>query len=92
MLFYQLPTDRRVGFADAGKKQTQIFVNFGRSAHGGTWITARYFLLDSNGRWNAFDEIAFWFAHTSQELTGIAAKAFHVSTLSLGIKSIEGQG
>ena len=88
----QLTAHGRIGLADTGKEQSQVFIDFGRSTHGRTWIAAGYLLLNGNGGWNPLDEIAFRLAHTSQKLTGIGRQAFHIAPLSFGVKRIESQG
>ena len=80
-----LSADRAEGFPHACIEQPQIFVYFGGGTYGGPWVTAAYFLLNGNGRWNPFDEIAFRLAHTSQKLAGITAQALHVAALPFGI-------
>ncbi len=80
-----LSADRAEGFPHTGIEQPQVFVYFGGGAHGGPRIAATNFLLDGNGRRDAFDEIAFGLAHASQELAGVTAQALHVAALPLGI-------
>ena len=85
VLLHFQSADRAEGFPYACVEQPQIFVYFGGGANGGPRIAAAYFLLNGNGRWNPFDEIAFRLAHTSQKLAGITAQALHVAALPLGI-------
>ena len=85
MLLHFLSADRAEGFPHTGIEQPQVFVYFGGGAHGGPRIAATNFLLDGNGRRDAFDEIAFGLAHASQELAGVTAQALHVAALPLGI-------
>ena len=89
VLLDQLTADWRISLSHSCEEQTQIFINFGGCADGGTRIPARNLLLDGDGGRNAFDEIAFRLAHASQELAGIRRKAFHIAPLSFRIKRIE---
>ena len=44
------PTHRAVRHADTGVQKTQVIVNFGHSAHGGTRVVAGGFLVNGDGR------------------------------------------
>ena len=81
----------REGVTYAGKEQTEVLVDFGACADRASRIAARHFLLDGNGGRDALDVVAFRLVHASEELTGIGAQAFHVATLSFGIKGVESQ-
>ena len=89
MFLYFLSADRAERPSHTGVEQAQVFVYFGGSAYGGTRVTAAYLLLDSDSGGDAFDEVAFGLAHTSQELAGVAAEAFHVAALPFCIKRVE---
>ena len=89
VFLYLLSADRTESPSHTGIEQAQVFVDFGRSAYGGTGIAAAYFLLDGNGRGDTLDEIAFGLTHTSQKLAGVTAEAFHIAPLPLGIECIE---
>ena len=41
---------RTMGFADPGKQQAQVVINFGDGAHCRTWVVVGGFLLDGNRR------------------------------------------
>ena len=71
VLLHQLSAHGRVGLADAGKEQSQVFIDFGGGTHSGTGIPARHFLLDGDGGRDALDEVTLRLAHASQELTGV---------------------
>ena len=73
----------------AGIEQPEVFVNLGRCADGTSRIAAYYLLLNGDGRWKSFDEIAFWFAHSAQKLAGIGRQALYVSALTFSIESVE---
>ena len=92
MFLHFLPRDGRESTPDASKEQPQIFVNFGRRAHGGSWITRIDLLFNSDGRRQALDKVALGFAHPTQELTCISRQRFHIPTLSFGIERVESQG
>ena len=72
-------------------KQAQVFVYFRRSTYGRTWVAAVHLLFDGDGRRYALDVVTFRLAHASQKLTGVAAEAFYVATLPLGIEGIKRQ-
>ena len=91
MAFHLLSTDRRIGLADAGKEQAEILINLGAGAYGGTWVARDHLLFDGDGRRKSLDEVALWFAHSAQELSGIGGERLHVSALPLGIECVESQ-
>ena len=49
------------------------------------------FLLDGNGRRQAFDDVDVRLFHETKELAGIGRQRFHVSPLPLGVDRIERQ-
>ena len=56
---YLLSADRTESPSHTGVEQAQVFVDFGRSAYGGTGIAAAYFLLDGNGRGDTLDAVSY---------------------------------
>ena len=54
-------------------------------------IGGRNFLLNSNGRSNAFDFIYLWFIELSHKLSGIGRKTFYITALTLCVKGIKYQ-
>ena len=80
-----------IGASDARKEQTEIFVDFGASAHSGTWVATGYFLFDGDGRWQAFDVVHLRLVHSAQELSGISRETLYITTLTFGIQCVEGQ-
>ena len=91
MLLYLLPADGAERPSDAGVEQAQVFVDFGRGAHGGARVAAVHLLFDGDGGGDALDVVALGLAHASQELARVAAEAFHVAALPLGVEGVEGQ-
>ena len=89
MFLYLLSADRAECPSHTGIEQAQVFVNLGRGSYGGAGVAAAYFLLDGDSGGDAFDEITFGLAHTSQKLAGIAAEALHVAALPFGIERVE---
>ena len=88
---YFFSADGRKGTSDARKEQTEVFVDFGASAHSGTWVAAGHLLFDGNGRWQTFDIVHFGFVHSAQKLSGIGRKALDISALSFGVEGVESQ-
>ena len=91
MLLNLLTTDGRVGLADAGIEQTQVFVDLGGGTNGRTRIARDDFLFDGDSGWNALDEVALRLVHTTQELAGIRRETLYIATLTFSIKGIKGQ-
>ena len=85
MALHFLSADRRIGLADTGEEQAQVFVDFRAGAHGRTWVAGNHLLLDGDGRRQSLDEITFRFAHSAQKLAGIRRQRLHVPALSFGI-------
>ena len=69
--FHLFTTNWREGLANARIEQTKVFVDFRRGSDRTTGIARNDFLLDSDSWWQAFDEVAFWFAHAPQKLAGV---------------------
>ena len=61
----------REGVAYAGKEQTEIFVDFGARAYGGTRIATRDFLLYGDGGRQAFYVVTLGLVHSSEKLSRI---------------------
>lgn len=96
-LFHALPgnglaTDVAVRFAYPGVKETEVVVDLGHSAHGGTRIFGGPFLIDGYGWREATYVIHIRLFHLAQKLTGIGGEGLHVSPLTFGIDGIESQG
>ncbi|OPZ67560.1 MAG: hypothetical protein BWY83_02580 [bacterium ADurb.Bin478] len=81
-----------IGNADARVKQTQVIIDLGHRAYGGTGIAAGGALFDGDGRRQAFDIVHIRFFHQPEKLAGIGGQGFHIAALALGIERIEGQG
>ena len=82
---------RRVGMSHAGEEQTEIFVDLGARADGGTRVVRLDFLFDSDGRRQSFDVVALGLVHAPEKLAGVGRKAFDIATLTFGIEGVEGQ-
>ena len=82
---------RRVGMSHAGEEQTEIFVDFGARADGGTRVVRLDFLLNSDGRRQPFDVVALGLVHAPEKLAGVGRKAFDIAPLTFGIEGVEGQ-
>ena len=82
---------RRVGMSHAGEEQTEIFVDLGARADGGTRVVRLDFLFDSDGRRQPFDVVALGLVHAPEKLAGVGRKAFDIATLTFGIEGVEGQ-
>ena len=78
--------------ADAGVEKAQVVVDFGDGAYRRPRIVRGRFLLDGNGRRQAFDVIDIRLFHHRQELPGIGRQRLHVAALTLGVNGVEGQG
>ena len=91
MFLHLFTADGRIGAADAGKEQAQVFVNLCGRAYGASWVARNHLLFDGDGRRDTTDEVALGLVHSSQELTGIAAQALHIAALTLGIQRVESQ-
>ena len=77
--------------AGAGKQQAQVVVDFGDGADRGSWVVAGGFLLDGNGRRQAFDQIDIRLVHALQKLPRIGREAFHIAALAFGVQRVKGQ-
>ncbi|MPN07949.1 hypothetical protein SDC9_155224 [bioreactor metagenome] len=62
---------RAVRCAGTCIEQTQIVVNLGDGAHGGTRVVAGGLLFDRDGRRQAFDQIDIRLLHQLKELAGV---------------------
>ena len=85
------PANRAVRHANAGIHQAQVVVNFGHSAHGGTWVVAGGLLVDGDGRRKAGDLVHIGLFHLAQELAGVTGKALHIAALAVGVDGVKGK-
>ena len=88
---HPFPRHIRISFTRPGKKQTQEIIHLRRRPHCRTRIFIRRFLLDRNNRTQTGNLIRIRTFHTSQKLTGICRKSFHITALPFGINRIECQ-
>src|SRR5207237_9301134 len=85
------PGERIVRLTHSGKENPQIIINFSGGRDCRSWIGAGAALLDGNRMRQALDKIDIWLFHLIEELPRISRKAFDISALPFGIKSVEGQ-
>src|SRR5208283_4780575 len=76
---------------DARKQQAQVVVNLGDSANRRARIARGGFLLDRDGRRQAFDRIDVGFLHLLEELARVGRQRFDVTALALGVNRVEGE-
>ena len=91
VLLDQFARGRRIGLADAGVEEFQVFVDLGAGAHGGARVVGVHLLLDGDGRREAADALHVGFVESAHELSRIRTQALHITALSLGIQSVECQ-
>ena len=87
-----LPALKTEGAPDARIQQTQVVVNLGDRADGGSRIVARALLLDRNRRREPLDGIDVRLPHLFQKLAGIGGERFDIASLPFGVNRVEGQG
>ncbi len=78
-------------FSNSGVEQSQIIIDFCLGSYRRPRIGGRNFLLNGNGRSNAFDFIYLWFIELSHKLSGIGRKTFYITALTLCVKGIKYQ-
>jgi hypothetical protein len=76
---------------DPGPEESQVIVDLGHGADGGTRILAGRLLLDRDGGRQALDRIHVRLLHEPEELPGIRGKRLDVPALTLGIDGVEGE-
>ena len=96
-VLHLLRLDRQAGHGGIGRpgareQQTQIIVDLGDRAHGGTRVLGGRLLLDADRGGQAADMVDIGLAHHVQELARIGRQAFDIAALPLGIDRVEGQG
>ena len=77
--------------AGASEQKPEIVVNFSGSSHGAARVARIYFLLDGDGRGQAFYVVGLRFRHASEKLAGVGRQTLDISTLAFGIKRVECQ-
>ena len=77
--------------AGAGVEQTQIVVDLGDGADGGTRVAVGGFLVDGYRRGEALDEVDVGLIHLAEELPGVGTEGLDVAPLALGEDGVEGQ-
>ena len=81
-----------IGPADAGVQETQEVVDFRGGGDGGAGVADVHFLLDGDGRRNAFDHLHVGLGHPAQELAGVGRQALGEPALALGEQGVEREG
>ena len=77
--------------ADRRVHDAQVIVNFRDGADGGARRARGGFLLDGDGRREAFDYVHFGTFHLIEKLPRISRQRFHVAALAFRIDGVEGQ-
>ena len=72
------------------KQKSQEIVYLSSSANSGTWVSVGGFLFDADNRTQPSDFVNIRSFHASKEIAGISRECFDISSLSLGIDSVEG--
>ena len=80
-----------MGGADAGKEDTQVIVDFGDGADGGTRISSGGFLSDGYGGGQSGDLIDIGFFHLAEKLPCVRRERGDIAALPLGVEGVEGQ-
>ena len=75
--------------ADARVKQTEVIVNFGHGANGGTRVFRRCFLVDGNGGRQPVDVVHIGLVDLAEELAGIGGERLHVAPLALRVNGVK---
>ncbi len=81
-----------VGHADRGVEEAEVVVDFCDGADGGAGAAAGRFLLDGNGRGEAFDGVDIGPLDLVEELARVGRKGFDVAALAFGVDGVEGEG
>ena len=80
-----------MGHAYAREQKTQIVVDLGGGAHGGSRVFGGGLLVYCHGRRQAVDAIEVGFVHLPQKLARVGREAFHIATLAFGVDGVKGQ-
>jgi hypothetical protein len=79
------------GLAAAGEEQAEIIVNFGGGGDGGARVARGVFLTNGHGWSDAGNFVDIGLFHALEKLAGVRGKGFDVTTLALGVDSVEGE-
>ena len=82
---------RRIGCRCTGIKKSQKIIDFSDGSHSRTRIAACGLLLDGNYRTQSRNRFHFRLFQYAHEMLGICGEGIHITSLSLGIDSIECQ-
>ena len=80
-----------IGTAGTGKEQTQVVVDLGGGAHGGTWVSVGGLLLNTNNRRETCNLIDIGAFHAAEEVAGVGREGLDIAALTLGKDGVEGQ-
>src|SRR6202161_1096401 len=80
-----------MGYADRGVQEAKIIVDFCNGAYGGARAAAGGFLLNRDGRAEAFNGVDIGSLHLVEELARIGGKGLDVATLALCIDGVKGE-
>ena len=91
-----LPRDRRavvgaVRHPDPRPEETEVVVDLGDGADGGSGVLPRALLLDRDGRREPLDRVHIRLFHQAEELPRVGRQRFDVSPLPLGVDGVEGE-
>lgn len=92
-LLLDLPAaDRAVRDADAGVEQTEVVIDFGHGADGGTGVFGGCLLVDRNRGGKALDVVDVRLLHLPEELPGIGGEALDIPSLPVGVDGVKREG
>ena len=74
-----------------GVEEAQVVVDFGDGADGGAGAAAGGFLLDGDGRAEAFNGIHVGALDLVEKLARVGGESFHIAALALGVDGVEGE-
>ena len=80
-----------MGGAGAGVQEAKVVVDLGDRSDCRARIVTGAFLLDGDGRRQAFDGIDVGLLHQAEELAGVRRQGLDVAALALGVDSVEGE-
>ena len=71
-------------------EQTQVIVNLGGCAHGGTGILVGSLLFDTDDRTETCNLIYIRTFHAAQKIAGVCRESFDIASLAFGKDGVEG--
>ncbi len=82
---------RAEDFADLGKEEPEVIINFGGCSNRGAGILDGIFLFDCDGRGDSMDGLDIRPVHFFQELPGISGERFDVTSLAFRKQGVKGK-